>query len=406
MEFDFYNHPQLRIDMSYKSTLFKALFFTLAILPIILSAQSISLPQLSEKAFVSVITCSATPDYEGGFGHSALRIQDATLNIDVIFNFGSYSDKQPFFAYKILQGTVISYLDGEPFKKFADRYKNDGRGINEYYLNISKEQKQSLWEELNRILISGDRFYKFKVPTNNCSTQLRDVLFKQCKLDKDAFQVNNINQTYRDIEQSDPLQNSWLHLLFNVVIGPKADDPISLYQAAFNPGGLIELLKEVRQNNEPILMASHKICSPTVFKQAPNTAITQSFFSLLLLIACILSYLQLKKGKQYIWFDRLLFFLSGIFGCLLISLIITSEIELVNSNCNILWALPTNLMLAFVFKRNSTAKWIKIWLSLTCLSLLAFPISVVISGQIIPIEIYLFAATIFIRILSDLKTYI
>ena len=116
--------------MSYKSTLFKALFFTLAILPIILSAQSISLPQLSEKAFVSVITCSATPDYEGGFGHSALRIQDATLNIDVIFNFGSYSDKQPFFAYKILQGTVISYLDGEPFKKFADRYKNDGRGIN------------------------------------------------------------------------------------------------------------------------------------------------------------------------------------------------------------------------------------------------------------------------------------
>ena len=60
------------------------------------------------------------------------------------------------------------------------------------------------------------------------------------------------------------------------MIGPKADDPISLYQAAFNPGGLIELLKEVRQNNEPILMASHKICSPTVFKQAPNTAITQS----------------------------------------------------------------------------------------------------------------------------------
>ena len=125
----------------------------MAILPIILSAQSISLPQLSEKAFVSVITCSATPDYEGGFGHSALRIQDATLNIDVIFNFGSYSDKQSFFAYKILQGTVISYLDGEPFKKFADRYKNDGRGINEYYLNISKEQKQSLWEELMMFLL-------------------------------------------------------------------------------------------------------------------------------------------------------------------------------------------------------------------------------------------------------------
>lgn len=391
--------------MRHKNIFFRTFFFISTIIPIVLSAQPASLPQLSEKAFVSVITCSATPDYEGGFGHSALRIQDALLNIDVIFNFGSYSDKQSFFAYKILQGTVISYLDGEPFKKFADRYKAEGRGINEYYLNISKEQKQRLWEELNRILISGDRFYKFKVPTNNCSTQLRDVLFKQCKWDEEAFRTD-IGQTYRDVEQSDPLQNSWLHLLFNVVIGPKADDPINLYQAAFNPDGLINLLKEVHEDNKPVLMVSHKICSPTVFKQMPDTAITRVFFSLLLLIACILSYLQLKKGKQYLWVDRLLLFLSGTFGCFLLSLIITSEIELVNSNCNILWALPTNLALAFVLKKKNTAKWIRIWLSLTCLSILAFPVSAAISGQIIPIEIYLFAATIFIRVLSDLKTSI
>lgn len=371
-------------------------FFILVAIPIFLSARTKSLPQLSEKALVSVVTCSPTPGYEGGFGHSALRIQDALLKIDVIFNFGSYSENQSFFAYRILQGTLVSYLDGESFKEFADRYKKEGRGINEYYLNISKEQKQNLWEELNRILISGDRFYKFKVPTNNCSTQLRDVLFKQCKWNKENFAAG-IGQTYRDIEQSDPLQNSWLHLLFNVMIGPQADDIINLYQAAFNPNGLIELLKEVRQNNKPVLMVSHKIHSPTVFKQAPKTEVTRGFFSLLLLTALVLSYLQLKKGKTYLWFDKSLLFLSGIFGCFLLSLIISSEIELVNSNYNILWALPTNLILAFALKKHNTAKWVKALLKLTCLSVILFPITAAVAGQIIPIEVYLFASTIFVR---------
>lgn len=175
--------------MLHNRILFKVLFFALLSLSISLSgyANAAQLPKLSEKAFVSIVTCSPTPNYEGGFGHSALRIQDSSLHIDVIFNFGSYSEKQSFFAYKVLLGTIVSYLNGESFKEFADRYKKNGRGMNEYYLNLTEQQKQSLWQELNRILISGERFYEFKVPTENCSTQLRDILFKQCNWDKKHF---------------------------------------------------------------------------------------------------------------------------------------------------------------------------------------------------------------------------
>ena len=144
-------------------------------------------------------------------------------------------------------------------------------------------------------------------------------------------------------------------------------------------------------------MASHKIHTPTVFKQAPNTAITRGFFFLLLLTALILSYLQLKKGKTYIWLDKSLLFLSGIFGCFLLSLIVSSEIELVNSNYNILWALPTNVILAFALKKNNTAKWIQILLKFTCLSIILFPLVTAIGGQTIPTEIYLFVGTILIR---------
>lgn len=388
--------------MLHKTTPLKILFL-LILSAISLYSQSATLPKLSEQALVSVVTCSATPGYEGGFGHCSLRVQDAGQHIDVVFNFGSYSERQSFFAYKIFLGTVISYLGGESFKEFADRYKSNGRGINEYYLNLHPQQKQSLWEELNRILISGDRFYKFKVPTDNCSTQLRDVLFKQCNWDKETFDSRPVQQTYRDVEHADPLENYWLHLLFNLVNGPKADRTISLYQAAFYPDGLIALLKEVHQDNQPVLMVSHKVFSPTVFKGEPDKAVHICLFSFLLLTAIILTYLQLKKGKQFLWFDRCLLFISGILGCFLLSLLLCSEIETLNSNYNILWALPTNLALAFCLRKKMTAKWIKVWIGLTCLSIILFPIAAAIGGHVIQTEVYLFAGTLLIRMLPYLN---
>ena len=65
--------------LPHKNILIRIFFFIGTVIPIFLSAQTKSLPQLSEKALVSVVTCSPTPGYEGGFGHSALRIQDASL---------------------------------------------------------------------------------------------------------------------------------------------------------------------------------------------------------------------------------------------------------------------------------------------------------------------------------------
>lgn len=389
--------------MSLKRVLDKTVFLILTSLFISLSGNALQVPQLSDKAFISIVTCSPTPGYEGGFGHSALRIQDASLHIDVIFNFGSYSEKQSFFAYKIFLGTIVSYLNGESFKEFADRYKTNGRGINEYYLNLSTEQKQNLWKELNRILISGDRFYEFKVPNENCSTQLRDVLFNQCNWNKEQYLSATSHQTYRDIEQNDPLQNCWLHLLFNLVTGPKTDRMMNLYQAAFNPTGLLELLQEVRQDDKPVLTSSHKIFAPTQFKELPKKTIPFTIFSLLFIAAIILTYLQLTKKKHFLWFDRIILFISGGFGCFLLSLILFSKIDLLNSNYNILWALPTNILLALILRKNNLGKWQKIGTILTCLSLILFPIAAVIGGQVIPIEAYFIAGTLLVRMASYLK---
>lgn len=375
---------------------FFILFAFLSLFPLFPGHAS-SLPKLSGKALVSIITCSATPDYEGGFGHSAIRIQDDSLHIDVAFNFGSYDNRQKGFIYKIFLGTVKSSLEGERFRDFAERYKNDGRGINEYFLNLNPTQKQTLWEALNRKLISGERFYHFEVPSNNCSTQIRDLLFEQLNWNRQVPQTTLTGKTYRDIEQEDPLQNCWLHLLFNLVCGPETDRQISFYQAAFNPNGLIALLQEIKEGEEPIILNRRKIATPVVFKELPNRNLTRTVFTFLLLISLIFSYWQYKQKKNVRWFIRLLLIVSGIFGCFLFSLILFSQMPQLSTNYNILWALPTNLFLAFFIQKKN--KWVRGWIYLTCLCILASPVAAFAAGQIIPMEGYLFMGALLVGLL-------
>ncbi len=358
-----------------------------------------SLPRLSEKALVSIITCSPTPEYEGAFGHSAIRIQDDSLRIDVAFNFGSYDKRQKGFVYKIFLGTVESSLEGERFRDFADRYKKDGRGINEYFLNLNRTQKQTLWEALNQKLINGNRFYHFKVPSENCSTQIRDLLFEQLNWDKHAPQTTGTGKTYRDIEQEDPLQNSWLHLLFNLICGPQTDKPLSSYQAAFNPTGLMALLQETKEEGKTVIQGSRKIAAPVAFKELPKKNRTQTVFILLLAASVVFSYLQYKQKKKSLWFIRLLLVLSGIFGCFVLSLILYSQIPQLSTNYNLLWALPTNLLLAFFIQKRN--KWVRAWIGLTCLSIVASPIAALAVGQIIPVEGYLFMAALLVGLLPQ-----
>lgn len=362
-----------------------------------------SVMPLSGESQFSIVICSPASDYEGGFGHSAIRVQDHTLHIDVVFNFGMYDENQSFFLYKVLSGTLISSLEGQHFAKFVNYYKAAGRGIDEYYLNLTPEEKNTLWMYLNHLLIQGDRYYKFNIPSNNCTTQIRDVLFEQLHWDPTYFKSRSSGLSDRDIEQKSPLQNSWQHLLFQLVVGPKGDVPISLYEACFSPEELVVLLREVRVNGQPLIVAEQVVLPAQSLKKAPETWITVCCFSVLLLVVLFFSRLQQKKGKSFIWLDRILLFVSGASGLFLWSILLCSEITELTTNYNAMWLLPTNLILAAILrKRNNTLFTIRL-ARLTCASLLLFPFFALVAGQHIPVEAYLMATALFVRLLFYVK---
>ena len=62
----------------------------LLILPFASRAQ-----QLSDRAFVSLLTCGPGNELYSVFGHTAIRIADPSTGMDVVFNFGTFDFDTP-----------------------------------------------------------------------------------------------------------------------------------------------------------------------------------------------------------------------------------------------------------------------------------------------------------------------
>jgi len=361
------------------------------------------LSQLTPESFFSIVVCSPSDAYEGSYGHSALRVQDASLKIDVIFNFGSYDEGQPFFLYKLLLGKLDSSLEGIHFRQFLKRYEEQKRGVDEYYLNFSLEQRQHIWNHLNDLLIGGDRFYTFNLQSNNCTTQLRDELFDELNINKDYFYGINARKTYRDIISKDhPLQNYLQYLVFNISLGAKADVPLSIYEAAFVPRELINLLTYANVNGSSLIFSSQSLLPSGSNKTASTYSVFLFLWSLLLIIVAIYSFFQWKGKTTFnvILFDRLLLLISGLIGLFILSLMLFSDVSLARPNYNIMWAIPTNLILCIFIGKNKMQPLIKGLLRFTLLSLILFPFVSLLFRQVILPEAYLFAGILFMRLLS------
>ena len=79
-------------------------------------------------------------------------------------------------------------------------------------------------------------------------------------------------------------------------------------------------------------------------------------FGVFLLITVLISYRDWKRKKLTRWFDTVLFGVSGLVGLLLLLLWVATDHNAAAKNFNLLWALPTNLVVAFTLFKDR--RWV------------------------------------------------
>ena len=143
------------------------LFILLLILyvPEHLRAQSV----LSDTAEISLMTTAPWPGaVYAVYGHTALYVEDDSLGIDAVFNYGFFDMSQPYFMYYFIRGKTDYVLGVQSFDDFVYSYGYKGVEVVKQQLNLSKTEKQNLWEALYINHLPENREYRYNYFYDNC----------------------------------------------------------------------------------------------------------------------------------------------------------------------------------------------------------------------------------------------
>tara|TARA_R110002020_G_scaffold203146_4_gene406514 strand:- start:7713 stop:8894 length:1182 start_codon:yes stop_codon:yes gene_type:complete len=329
------------------------------------------LPTLSEDAGISVITCGSGNELYSTFGHSAFRLQDPVLGIDVVYNYGTFNFREPNFYMKFAQGKLLYSLSRQKFEDFLWEYELENRWVKEQLLDLSPEGTKALFEFLENNYRPENRDYKYDFLFNNCATKLPEILGKVYGEQLVFHNYLKERFTFRELIHQNLNTNSWSAFGIDIALGSVIDREATPYQHMFLPNYVMEQLDRTTLDGKPLVERSRTILESTNKSPDPYFLASPLFWLLALMaFTVIITGIDLKNHSRSRSLDFVLFFLSGITGVLIIFLWFFTDHTATAGNFNILWAFPLNLVVAFFLaKKGPLPKWSVVYLILLLLLL-------------------------------------
>lgn len=311
-------------------------------------------PMVSDNTKVSILTVGTADASHSLYGHTALRIKDQTLGVDLVYNYGMFDFRTPNFMFKFVKGDLQYYAAAYPYADFEYSYRVENRSIYEQVLDLSVAEKQNLISKLNVSLASDDKFYTYKFIDRNCTTKVIDIVNEV--LEKQPIKKHNIDsKTYRDVLFPYVENHFYQKLGINIIFGHRVDEQATIM---FLPLDLMENLDKTSYKNKPLVTET-----TTIFEA--NRPSSFSFLdSIYSLMAVLLLFIFIDKKIMKITYLLIL----GAIGLLFSLIGLYSLHQEVLWNYNVLLFNPLFLVLIFLLATNNL-KWIK-KLSWICLAFL------------------------------------
>jgi len=317
--------------------------------------------QLSENSQISLLTCAPGEAVYAKFGHSAIRIYDPDLHIDLVFHYGIFDFNTDWFLAKFVKGATDYEVGVLPTKYFLVEYKKRGSSVYEQVLTLNLYQREQLYDALWENYEPQNRKYRYNFVFDNCATRPYYMILNT--IDVPVLCSYSTNATYRDIIAHYVGYNNWTRFGIDLVIGAEADrkagnqgalsfplylmDEMATSWIQLSPDTIVPL---VEQTNT-LIYAEPKAVENTPFLLSPI------FIGyLLLLLGALLTYYDWQRKTYSSWFDVLLFGSVGLMGIVVFYLMCFSLHPLVHANWNLLWVNPLLLIFAIIAPMKWSAK--------------------------------------------------
>jgi len=359
--------------------------------------------ELSALAKVSVLTIGPGDELNSKFGHSAIKVQDPTIGMDIVYNYGMFDFNEPNFYTNFARGKLNYWIDKETKQRFLYGYAYEKRWVKEQILNLSAAETKQLYQFLETNYLPENRYYKYDFFFDNCTTRLPEAL--QAVLG-DKLQLAEIaiadETTFRDLIHQNLELNSWSNFGIDLALGSVIDKK----GTPFLPVNLLTQLRDSKINGKNLvyrevdLLPEARVQKSTSFYKTPIFC-----FSLLVLIVLLVTIFDSKKNKRSRWLDFLLFLLTGAAGTLILLLWFATDHQATKLNYNVLWAVAPNLLIAFVVLKKTLPKWLKIYLILLVVLIISTILLWVIKIQIFSPLLLFILASLNIRYLFLISSF-
>ena len=329
---------------------------------------------------VSLLTCSPGAELYSIFGHTAIRVK-SNSNFDIIYNYGTFDFEDPDFYKNFVKGKLDYFVSAEKFDVFMREYEYENRGVIEQDLNMTCEERYKLFNALRENSKEENKYYKYQYLFDNCSTRPRDIIIKGFN---DRVSFKNIlpdpPPTYRDMihEYLDRGKQYWSEFGIDLLLASRIDRKVSNLNGMFLPDYLMKGFdsatvdgrktisgKRVLIRNVPALNEGESWFTPLVFT------------SILLVTGIILLFLKSPWAQGFAnAFDIGYFLILGLMGCFMLFMWFGTDHELCRDNFNLLWALPTHMLMSFFIlkTRPFVKKYFGLTAILSALLLISLPI--------------------------------
>lgn len=306
---------------------------------------------LSERAEITVLTCGVGDELYSLFGHTAIRVNDPMEGIDRVYNYGMFDFSTPNFYGKFVKGDLLYFADYSTYKNFLVGYYYDNRAVYEQVLNLSQEQKQAIWEELNNSLKEENKYYVYKFIDQNCTTKVGDILNHNLSKPLNT-DIEGNREEYRTILNT-YLKSRYFELLgINLIFGSKVDQKST---SLFLPDKLMKGIAETTIDGKPLVKETFTVLEEN--KKEENKGVwwnTIWLFSAVVLLLTYLNTFQMVRNAYFI--------LMGVLGVFFFAVGFYSLHSELLSNNTILLCSPLFLVLPFVRRKYIILKIVQMLL--------------------------------------------
>ncbi len=358
---------------------------------------------LSPQAEISVLTIGPGTSLNDAFGHNSFRIKDPNSNFDKTFDYGRFDFYAPNFYLNFCRGKLDYSIGASNFYDFLRFYIKQNRDVKEQVLNLSKDEKQKLFNFLINNYKPENRNYLYEFFFDNCATKIRDV--SQIALEnKISFNTPSDfkNQKFRQLIHGNLNRNSWGSFGIDIALGSVIDREATAKEHMFLPKYIHSFFENATliNTNEKLVKESHVLNKHKDKKESSSFSFITSPLSIIGIFGLLIIYItynDFKKSKQSVWLDIILFSITGLIGIVILLLWFATDHSGTHQNYNLLWAFALNIFVGDQFLKKKIKIWFIKYIKLLAILLCLLMLYWVIGVQVYALGLIPFLMALFIR---------